>query len=458
MPRTSVLVLNHEPLEERLTGPSIRNWEMAGVLSRSCDVTLAALGAPRRTSPDFEVTTYERGRMQALVAGHDIVVASGYFLEKFPQLDQARHLVADLYGPFVLENLHMHKHERLPDQHRIAIHDRGVLLRLCRRADMFLCASDRQRDFWIGWLTAAGRVNPEVHAWDPRLEKLVRVVPFGLPDEAPERGPAAVRGVIPGIAPGDILAIWAGGIWNWFDPLVLIRAVDRVKGNLPQLRLLFMATASPNADTPPMRMSAEAARLSDELRLTGRHVFFGGPWVPYEQRGSMLLEADLGVSTHLLDVETRYSWRTRLLDFLWAGLPILTTEGDSLADLVAAERLGATVPPGDVEAVATALRELGSNPAALRACGRRSRSVATRFRWSTVLEPLVDYCHEPFRPPDRESIAADDAEAAAATAPPPAQATRGEARRVLQRGWETLRRQGVGALAAKSAEYVRKRR
>lgn len=458
MPRTSVLVLNHEPLEERLTGPSIRNWEMAGVLSRTCEVTLAGLGPPRRSSPDFEITTYDGGRMQSLVAGHDVVVAYGYLLEKFPEIAAARHLAVDLYGPFVLENLHMHKHEKLADQHRIAVLDRGVLLRLCRQADVFLCASDRQRDFWIGWLTAAGRVNPEVHAWDPGLEKLVRIVPFGLPDQPPERGPAAIRGVIPGIAPGDFLALWAGGIWNWFDPLVLIRAVDRVKENLPQVRLLFMATASPNADTPPMRMSAQAARLADELGLTGKHVFFGGAWVPYEKRGSMLLEADVGVSTHLLDVETRYSWRTRLLDFLWAGLPILTTEGDSLADLVAVERLGATVRPGDVDAVAAALLELATNPAAIRACGRRSRSLAARFRWSTVLEPLVDYCRDPFRAPDREALAAEDVELRPTPAAGAGSPSGGEARRMLKRGWETLRGQGVGALAAKSANYVRKRR
>jgi hypothetical protein len=40
----------------------------------------------------------------------------------------------------------------------------------------------------------------------------------------------------------------------------------------------------------------------------------------------LLREADIGVSLHREDVETRYSFRTRVLDYLWAGLPIITTE------------------------------------------------------------------------------------------------------------------------------------
>ena len=51
--------------------------------------------------------------------------------------------------------------------------------------DFFLCASERQRDFWIGALHTAGRINPQTYAADPTLRSLIDVVPFGLPDEPP---------------------------------------------------------------------------------------------------------------------------------------------------------------------------------------------------------------------------------------------------------------------------------
>ena len=93
--------------------------------------------------------------------------------------------------------------------------------------DAFLCASERQRDHWLGALAALGRVSPEVYAGDPALRSLVAVVPFGLDPAPPGPGPA-VKGVLPGIAPSDRLLLWGGGIWNWFDPLTVIRAVGRL--------------------------------------------------------------------------------------------------------------------------------------------------------------------------------------------------------------------------------------
>lgn len=50
------------------------------------------------------------------------------------------------------------------------------------------------------------------------------------------------------------------------------------------------------------------------------------------------MEADAGVSTHMSHVETTFSFRTRILDYLWAGRPpMVVTEGDSFAELVERE-------------------------------------------------------------------------------------------------------------------------
>ncbi len=53
----------------------------------------------------------------------------------------------------------------------------------------------------------------------------------------------------------------------------------------------------------------------------GTSVFFNPDWVAYEDRGDYLLEADAGVSTHFAHIETEFAFRTRILDYLWAGLP-----------------------------------------------------------------------------------------------------------------------------------------
>jgi len=61
--------------------------------------------------------------------------------------------------------------------------------------------------------------------------------------------------------------LWGGGIWNWFDPLTLIRAADATRETLPQLRVVFPATGSPSEKVPAMQMAREARKLADSLGL-----------------------------------------------------------------------------------------------------------------------------------------------------------------------------------------------
>src|SRR5262249_46233997 len=133
--------------------------------------------------------------------------------------------------------------------------------------------------------------------------------------------------------------------------------------------------------------------------VTGHTVFFHD-WIDYAERGRYLLEADVGLSAHVEHVETAYSFRTRVLDYLWAGLPVVTTRGDTLADVVEREGAGVTVPAGDVDALEAALEQLLVDSAARRAAAASARRVADRYRWSQVLAPLVAFCADPTRSPD----------------------------------------------------------
>jgi glycosyltransferase involved in cell wall biosynthesis len=275
---------------------------------------------------------------------------------------------------------------------------RSVIDRHLVRGDFFICASERQRDFWLGSLASVGRVNPYTYDADPGMAGLIDVVPFGLPSAPAERHGPGLRASLPGIGAGDPVVLWAGGVYNWFDPLSLVLAVDQLRRQVPTVRLVFLGMAHPNPAIPAMRAAGETRALASELGLTGTHVFFNEGWVPYEQRADFLLDADVGVSTHLDHVEARYSFRTRVLDYLWAGLPMVLTEGDVLADLVAAEGLGQKVAPGDVAGIAQAL---ASTLAAPTRDPARWAAVAERFRWERVARPLAAWCGEPRTAVDR---------------------------------------------------------
>jgi glycosyltransferase involved in cell wall biosynthesis len=211
-----------------------------------------------------------------------------------------------------------------------------------------------------------------------------------------------LKGVVPGIGADDKVIVWGGGLYSWFDPLTLIRAIAELAPRRPYVRLYFQGTQHPGVAA--MGIVEESRALAQHLGLLGVSVFFNDTWVPYEDRQNFLLEADLGVSTHGIHLETALAFRTRILDYLWAGLPMVVTAGDSFAELVEQERLGEVVPADDVHALAGALERMLFDADAARAAAGRIRSVRERFFWPRALAPLIDYVKAPWPAPDRALV------------------------------------------------------
>ncbi|HEX7095981.1 MAG TPA: glycosyltransferase [Acidimicrobiales bacterium] len=400
-PRRKILVVTGDNLTPRMAGPAIRAWQIACTLSREHDVTLVSTVGCDLRHPDFATGTVDPERMAELEAWCDIVVFQGYIMHEYPVIAASKKIiVVDVYDPFHLEQLEQARDLGEEERRNTVLAATHVLNQQLSRGDFFLCASEKQRDFWLGQLAAVGRINPVTYDASPSLTGLIDLAPFGVSDEPPVHTRAAIKGVVPGIGADDEVILWGGGIYNWFDPLTLIRAVDKLRVRRPNVRLFFMGVQHPNPNVPEMRMVVQARRLATELGLVDTHVFFNEQWVEYDDRQNYLLEADVGVSTHFDHIETAYSFRTRILDYLWASLPVVTTAGDSLAGLIASAPAGLTVPAEDVDALEDALFRI-LDDAELRArCRANAAAIAEDLRWSKVLRPLVEFCRNPRRAPD----------------------------------------------------------
>jgi glycosyltransferase involved in cell wall biosynthesis len=381
-----------------MAGPGVRAWELSRALAREHSVTLAVPAPVPGDAPGFRCVEGTAANLEAEAARHDVVIVQGSALGAFAALaDVACPLVIDLYDPYVVETGGMQA--GLPPEVGAARvrDDAAVLRRQLALGDAFLCASASQRLFWLGALAAAGRVNPLTLDGDPALERLLLTVPFGLPDDPPPE--TALPGV-PGLRPDGRLVLWGGGIWNWLDPQSAIRAVAEIAPALPDVQLLFMGSGHPNPSVPQMRRAAAAHRLAEQLGVLGGPVLFHAGWTPYAERAGLLRRATVGISLHDASVEAEVAFRTRVLDYLWAGLPCLLTAGEATASLAAAEGFGLTVPPGDQGAVTAALRRLLEDPDLRARCRSAAERVAPGYRWSAVAEPLVQLCRRPARAAD----------------------------------------------------------
>ena len=385
--RSRLLVLTFDPLTDAMAGPAIRAWHLAQVLADHFIVTLASTVGASRRHDSLRVCSVadETGGMAALVDEADVVFAPTSVVRRHPEIASSSvPLVVDMYIPTHLENLE--RGRRSDEDYRRAVsHQVSVINDDLARGDFFLCASERQRDFWLGSLSQAGRVNPATYDADPTLRRLIDVVPFGLPPDPPLPAGPVLRRHFPAIGAGDPVVVWGGGVYDWFDPVSLVRAVDRVRNRIPDVRLVFLGMSNPNPDIAEMSRAVELRKVSDELGLTGTTVFFNDEWVPYQDWGSYLLDADVAVSMHLDNVETRFSFRTRILDYLWARRPMILTGGDSLGDLIAARGLGFAVAPGDVDAIVDALMHLLVEGLPRADFG----PTVAQFQWPVVAQPLT---------------------------------------------------------------------
>lgn len=406
---TKVLVVTGDPIGPRLAGPAIRSIAMARQIGRRHEVMLVTTSILEEVDLPFPVHRVRPGAdrdFSRLERWADVIVFQGHAMGHFESLRSSRKiLVADVYDPMHLEQLEQGR-DLPPETWDLHVSDAvAVLNEQLRRADFVLCASERQRLFYLGQLAALGRINPATYADDPELRGLLAVVPFGLSEQPPRHERSVLRGVVEGIGDGDRIAIWSGGLYNWFDPETLVRAVAQLARTRPTVKLYFQGSRNPNPDVPEMAIVGSVRRLADELGVLGSSVFFNDSWVEYDDRQNYLLEADAGVSTHFDHLETTFSFRTRILDYLWAGLPMVVTDGDGFAELVRDEGLGLVVPERDPERLAEALDAVLFDDARIEQWRAAVARVREEFLWSRTLQPLLAFVDRPRRAADAGAVA-----------------------------------------------------
>lgn len=402
-----ILIISDDVVGEKMAGPGIRAWELSKCLSKHFRVGLAIPDYSYKSEDSqffqdipFKVFSYSVQNPKSLreaATDSKIILTQGFILSKFPFIKKLpAHLVVDVYVPFILENLFVHKWKvtNLKDRENIHLHDLRVANDQLIHGDHFLCANTRQRDLFIGALMSMNRINPEMLDSSPDVEELISVVPFGISKGSDQPAGSTIRNTIFPIQDDDILLLWGGVISNWFDPLTLIKALHQAIKENPRIKLLFLSTKHPNPLTPEFDMAKEAVKLCSDLNLTNNHVFFNEEWIDYQKRSVYFQDADIGISTHTTHFETRYSFRTRILDYFKHHLPIICTQGDHFAEIIQRENLGITVASGDQDELRKVILHLAEKPELRAEIAGRIEKVKQQYYWDKVVEPLIKYCQD----------------------------------------------------------------
>lgn len=226
----------------------------------------------------------------------------------------------------------------------------------CRHARSVIALSDGMADTAIARGADPSRVHVVPNGSDLDL--------FG-PHIAPWR-PAEARS-------GESLIVYAGahGVANGLD--LLLDAAALMRGD-NRIRLLLVGEGS---EKPRLMRRATEEGLGNVTFL---------PPMPKARLAMLLAGCQLGV--HMLAAVPAFAeWTSpnKLMDYLAAGLPVVTNAPGGAARLVTEdEPCGLAVAPGDARALAAALRALALDPARRAAMGRAGRAKAVR-RWDRRL-------------------------------------------------------------------------
>lgn len=409
-----IALLSSEPIRPRMAGIGIRYLEFARRLAAAgLETVLLSPATPEESAglalPGVELRRCEPHRLAEQLRGCVAAVAQGQWANDLVLTAPDLPAAIDLYDPWLIENLSYLKTLGL-DPYR---NDHASWLLQLARGDFFLCSSEEQRVFYLGFLAAVGRVNPELVARDSDLRSLIDVVPFVVPEELPPHQPH-----LPPRLPGERRLLF-GGLYDWYDPWTLLEAltlVDQVDRGRVGAGWVLLLIRNPNPGTP-QRLLADVEAWCRRREWWGSRVRVLD-WVPVERRFDLLRDVDLLVAPHRPSLETRLSLRTRFLDALAAGCPVVTTEGGAMSRLLREHGAGWVVPPGDAPALARAIMEaLAAKPPAagdaappaamdqappLAAWRQGAAALLAAFHWERALAPLLRFCGKPRREPTKE--------------------------------------------------------
>ncbi len=403
--RKTILILANDIVAKKLAGPGIRCINFAQILSEYFNVIIAIPNEPDFEPDQYELIKVSLKNIAGLVERADVIMTQGTQFIRYPLLRETdKPIVMDLYDPFNIATLVEYSHLSIREWEKVYKQVHNDLKEQLYYGDFFLCASERQRDYWLGLLTALYRVNPVVFKNDISLRKLIDVVPYGISSKKPFHSKNVLKGVIPNINESDKVIMWGGGIYNWYDPLTLVYAMNKISKKRNDIKLFIMGVKHPNPDVKELSLLNETFHLSESLKLKDRFIFFYTGWVEYEERQNYLLESDIGIITHPDHIETRLCFRNRILDYIWTNLPIISTRGDILSKLVEDKGLGLTVDAGDVDSLVNVIEELCDNQELIKSCKENLEKITPKFYWEEILKPLIDYCNDPVKTSYRREV------------------------------------------------------
>jgi glycosyltransferase involved in cell wall biosynthesis len=265
---------------------------------------------------------------------------------------------------------------------------------ILNKGDVFSVCGHQQGHMLVGELAMSGRLNYQTFGYS-----FVEVIGPGAAPLEINLDDRISRPLLSneGILPQDFVVLWCGGYNTWTDVDTLFAGIEWAMERNPRVHFVSAGESTYNA---PDNVYARFLSMIEGSNNQNRYHMMG--WRPWEEIPQYYVESDLGINIDALHYETKYGTRTRLLEMMAAGLPVLTSLGSELSYQLEKDGLALVFEIGDWQALGKNILQLSVSEALRGNLIDETLSYAQKelsFRATTA--PLQEWLKNPRLAPDR---------------------------------------------------------
>ena len=292
-------------------------------------------------------------------------------------------LVLDAYVPIYVEVSARNSDDLATEFHNYS-KDIDKFNHVLKRGDYFLCANLPQKHMYTGVLASLGIINPLTYQDDRIL-----VVPFGIESKKLDILKASDNPYLKlGVDKNDFVLLWFGGLYPWFNFEPLLNAIDELSTKR-HFKFVLVGGKNPYNSHPDfVKQYNQVKAKLQSMKLLDKTVYLVD-WVDFDERLKWYQGSDAVISINQTGDENEYSWRTRVIDYVWGDVPIITNGGDPLSNLLLDNHAAAKIDD-EGKKIESVVADLIAEPKKLSEIKRNLHDIRQQFYWEKVVQEMVD--------------------------------------------------------------------
>lgn len=284
-------------------------------------------------------------------------------------------VVIDLHGSRLIETTMWN--EPVSTQRKLSI---------LSKADCLICAGERQRLYFYGWLLQAGRIPKDKH--------FIRYVPISLDPQTPHHFTPEASALLPQNWEPQIVS--GGGWFPWQNQSTAIFSICEAIHKRQRGSIDIFGTPHET-----QKLSAEEKKIR-EIYQQVQDIAAREPRVRvhgYIGRDDLLKiyqRANVALECMNYNLERELAFTTRTIEYLWCGLPVIYNNYSEISDHIAIYNAGWTIDPQHQPSIDFVINQIFSEPeVVLQKSDNAQQLVRDRFSWDKTILPLLDFLKAP---------------------------------------------------------------